>query len=121
MKSRITRRYIMRLPLHFRLLGSEPVQEQTGETVNICSEGIYFATDQPIPPGSFVQVRLEMPQNIVGEEPQGEWCFTGRVVHVQAGRMSRQRSGVGVHFLYYEVSHPKAKPRAVFFERRKRA
>lgn len=35
-----------------------------------------------------------------------EWCFTGRVAHVELLGPKGSKLGVGVQFLYYEVPRP---------------
>lgn len=69
--------------------------------MNISRRGVYFVTDLDVSIGLPVQVRLTMPEEVVGNQA-GVWCYTGRVVHVE--RLgSNGTSGVGVQFLYYEV------------------
>lgn len=102
---RSTRRFLLRIPLRFRPLHPASVPEQTAESMNLSIRGVYFATDFPVKLGAQVQVVLKMPAEIVGEQ-RGEWCFTGRVAHVEKNRMASQKSGVGVQFLYYEVPRP---------------
>ncbi len=73
--------------------------------MNICSHGVYFATDQRLPKGGMIQVHLKMPRELVGEGVK-EWCFTGRVAHVESLGVTNDKLGVGVHFLYYEAPRP---------------
>jgi len=75
--------------------------------MNICHHGVYFAMDQSVPKGVMIQVHLKMPREVVGDDV-AEWCFTGRVAHVEPLAAASYKSGVGVQFLYYEV------PRASF-------
>jgi Tfp pilus assembly protein PilZ len=43
-----------------------------------------------------------MPRVVVGDGVT-EWCFTGRVAHVEPLGAANDKSGVGVQFVYYEV------------------
>lgn len=98
---RLARRFIMRVPLRFRLLKDPSTPERAADSMNISRRGVYFATDLNVSIGLPVQVRLTMPEEVVGSQA-GEWCYTGRIVH--ADRLgSNGTSGVGVQFLYYEV------------------
>jgi len=80
--------------------------------MNICSHGVYFATEQKLPKGVLIQVHLKMPSGSGGRRGgrrgNGVWCFTGRVAHVESLGPTNNKLGVGVHFLYYEVPRPSA-------------
>jgi len=70
--------------------------------MNICSHGVYFATEQKLPKGVLIQVHLKMPREVVGDvvgDEATEWCFTGRVAHVESLGPTNNKLGVGVHFL----------------------
>jgi hypothetical protein len=99
---RTARRLIMKVPLKFRPLEAPPDSEQEAASMNICNHGVYFATDQKVPEGGMIQVHLKMPREVVGDDV-AEWCFTGRVAHVEPLGIASDKSGVGVQFLYYEV------------------
>jgi Tfp pilus assembly protein PilZ len=99
---RCARRLIMKVPLKFRPAEEPDDPQQDAASMNICNHGIYFATDQRLPPGVMIQVLLKMPREVVGDDVV-EWCFTGRVAHVEPLGVSNDKSGVGVQFLYYEV------------------
>ena len=99
---RTARRLIMKVPLKFRPLQEPDDSEQHAASMNICNHGVYFATDQRLPQGVLIQVHLKMPREVVGDDV-AEWCFTGRVAHVEPLGVSNDKSGVGVQFLYYEV------------------
>ena len=109
---RTNRRLIMKVPLKFHAVqenGNSGDSEQSANAMNICSHGVYFATDQKLPKGALIQVHLKMPREVVGEvvgDHVAEWCFTGRVAHVESLRATSDKLGVGVHFLYYEVPRP---------------
>jgi hypothetical protein len=99
---RSARRLIMKVPLKFRPMQAPDDPERHASSMNICNHGVYFATDQRVPKGVMIQVHLRMPREVVGDDVM-EWCFTGRVAHVEPLGASHDRSGVGVQFLYYEV------------------
>jgi hypothetical protein len=99
---RSARRFIMKVPLKFRPMKAATHPEETGASMNISTHGVFFATDQKVPKGLMLQVHLKMPREVVGDEV-AEWCFTGRVAHVESLGATKDKSGVGVQFLYYEV------------------
>jgi Tfp pilus assembly protein PilZ len=103
---RTARRLIMKVPLKFRPLQGPDNPEWEAASMNICNHGVYFATDQRVPAGVMLQVHLRMPREVIGDDVT-EWCFTGRVAHVEPLGATNDKSGVGVQFLYYEV------PRAI--------
>jgi hypothetical protein len=102
---RTTRRLIMKVPLKFRPVQAPPDAEQEAASMNICNHGVYFATDRRVPEGGMIQVYLKMPREVVGDDV-AEWCFTGRVAHVESLGANNEKLGVGVQFLYYEVPRP---------------
>jgi hypothetical protein len=98
---RQARRMIMRVPMWVR--GKRrPEIEQGVESMNISIRGAYFAADGPFRVGEQIQVRLKMPEEVLPGQ-KTEWCFTGRVAHVDQLAPSG-KSGVGVHFLYYTAA-----------------
>jgi PilZ domain-containing protein len=102
---RSARRLIMRVPLRFRPIQTAADPELEADSMNICNHGVYFATDRKLPEGVMIQVHLKMPREVVGDDVK-EWCFTGRVAHVEQLGANNGKSGVGVQFLYYEVPRP---------------
>jgi hypothetical protein len=102
---RTARRLIMRVPLKFRPLQNGNDAEQSAAAMNISNHGVYFATDRKLPKGGMIEIHLKMPREVVGEDV-AEWCFTGRVAHVESLGLANDKLGVGVHFLYYEVPRP---------------
>lgn len=96
-------RFRITIPLHFQVAKSaEP--ECHAETLDISSRGVLMETDAPPRIGSVVEVRLRMPEMIMGRRAP-EWTITGRVVHVEAGAEPGKYS-VGVQFHYYEAAGP---------------
>ena len=102
LERRIARRLIMKVPLKFHPLQAPDDPEQDAASMNICNHGVYFATDKKVPQGVLIQVHLKMPREVIGDDVT-EWCFTGRVAHVQPLGTANDQLGVGVQFLYYEV------------------
>jgi Tfp pilus assembly protein PilZ len=99
---RFVRRMIMKVPLKFRPMQAPVDSEREAASMNICNHGVYFVTDQRVQEGVMIQVHLKMPRQVIGVDVT-EWCFTGRVAHVQPLRAANDKLGVGVQFLYYEV------------------
>ena len=99
---RSARRMIMKVPLKFRPLEASTDSEREAASMNICNHGVYFVTDQRVQEGVMIQVHLKMPREVIGDGVT-EWCFTGRVAHVQPLGAANDKLGVGVQFLYYEV------------------
>jgi Tfp pilus assembly protein PilZ len=99
---RTSRRLIMKVPLRFRPMEATSVPEENAASMNISTHGVFFATEQKVSKGLMLQLHLKMPKEIVGDEVD-EWSFTCRVAHVEPLGTSNEMSGVGVHFLYYEV------------------
>ena len=91
----------MRVPMLIRALGN-PTEEELVESMNISLRGAYFPTSLPLEVGSYVELRLKMPEEIVPGQTH-EWTFTARVTHrEQLGRFGK-KFGVGVYFLYYSA------------------
>jgi hypothetical protein len=57
--------------------------------------------------GQEVQVVFAMPERLTGK-PAMRSRYTSRVVQLHVEGFPRGKSGVGVHFLYYEVERPEA-------------
>ena len=102
---RSARRLIMKVPLKFRPIEAPGEPECEAASMNISNHGVYFATEQRVPKGVMIQVHLKMPREVVGDDVT-EWCFTGRVAHVEPLGATSDKLGVGVQFLYYEVPRP---------------
>jgi len=100
---RIAPRFRIAIPLHFHLdKSSEP--ECAAETLDVSSRGVCMETDAPPGIGAILEVRLRMPEMIMGWRVP-EWRITGHVVHVEiSGEPGKY--GVGVQFHYYETMAP---------------
>lgn len=94
----------MAIPLRFRCLKAPSIPEHDAASLNISNRGVYFTTDASVSEGLLIQVLLKMPGEVAGGEAK-EWRFTGRVAHVEPLGCSKDASGVGVQFLYYETPH----------------
>ena len=100
---RQTKRLIMRVPMWVRGIKELPQREQGVESLNISIHGSYFAAEGKFQVGEKVEVRLKVPEVVVSGQTT-EWCFTGRVAHVD--RLGTNgKIGVGVHFLYYSAGN----------------
>lgn len=96
---RHSKRLIMRVPMWVCCVDHALPLEQQVESLNISIRGTYFPAEGKFKVGEKVEVRLWMPEMIASGQST-EWCFTGRVTHVE--RLGANgKCGVGVHFLYY--------------------
>ncbi len=91
----------MRVPMRIRSLQRTPEQEHAVESMNISIRGVYFATDAIFEQKEEVEIRLRMPEQLMAGQ-MTDWCFTGRVAHVEKLGKNGKR-GVGVQFLYYSA------------------
>jgi len=104
---RMAPRFILKVPLLISPSNTSAAWEYKTESMNISTCGTCFVTDLPVSVGQEVQLVLAMPEILTGK-PAMQSRYTGRVVHVQVQGFPRGKSGVGVHFLYYEVESPEA-------------
>jgi DUF1680 family protein len=100
---RQTKRLIMRVPMWVRGVTDLSQREQGVESLNISLLGTYFAADSKFQVGDKIEVRLNMPEVVVAGQ-KTQWCFTGRVTHVDS-LGPNGKTGVGVHFLYYSAGN----------------
>jgi DUF1680 family protein len=101
LERRQSKRLIMRVPMWVRGVTQQPQHEQGVQSLNISLLGTYFAADSKFHVGDKIEVRLKMPE-VVFAGQKTQWCFTGRVAHVD--RLGPNgKTGVGVHFLYYSA------------------
>jgi hypothetical protein len=99
---RSARRLIMKVPLRFRPMQAPADVEQTAASMKYLPPGRLFLHGSASAQGVMIQVHLKMPREVVGDDVR-EWCFTGRVAHVELLGTANDKLGVGVQFLYYEV------------------
>lgn len=95
------KRLILRVPMRVRSTKQAQQAEQGVESMNISIRGTYFAAEGLFQVGDKVEVCLKMPELVVPGQTT-EWCFTGRVTHVDK-LGANGKSGVGVHFLCYSA------------------
>jgi hypothetical protein len=96
-------RFRIAIPLRFQVAkSSEP--EYAAETLDVSSCGMCMETDAPPRVGAILQVRLRLPEMIIGWRVP-EWSITGRVVHVKLSA-EPAKYDVGVEFHYYEAAAP---------------
>ena len=104
---RFARRHDLTIPLKHRMWKSN-LLEEPGESLNISENGVYFATNSVLEQGDTVEVRFQMPEEVV-PEPSGEWVCTGQVVRVDRMGGVSGLLGVGVRFDCYEVTKPQGR------------
>jgi PilZ domain len=109
LERRCAPRFIMRIPISIRVPGAEAGAEIVTETMNISRCGIYFSTDQILRKNATVQILMKLPREVTLGYSK-KCLVTGRVAHVQPYGSMPGRSGVGVHFLYYEIAESPAAP-----------
>ena len=100
---RLTPRHKFSLPVKYRACKSE-LPERAAESLDISEGGISFTTHSPPEEGETIEVRFEMPEEVV-DEPTAEWRCTGQVLKVEAfGTHPIFR--IRVRFDCYEVRRP---------------
>jgi hypothetical protein len=101
---RLAERFGLKIPLRVRI-AKAAAPEHLGESLNVSTRGIYFATDLPLRKGTPVHLAFVMPEE-VAHRPASEWHCTGHVVHVQPSSSPQGANCVGVGFDCYEVLLP---------------
>jgi PilZ domain len=96
-------RFRISVPMHFQVAKSAD-PECHAESLDISSRGVLMETDAPPRIGSILEVRLRMPEMIMGWRVP-EWTITGHVVHVEEASEPGKYS-VGIQFHYYETGGP---------------
>lgn len=112
---RLAERFGLKIPLRVRIARSA-AQEHVGESLNISTRGIYFASDLPLTKGTPVVLAFDMPEEIT-RKPTSQWRCIGHVVHVQMNSSLQGVICAGVGFDCYEIlpaAHPSASQ--VFFK-----
>lgn len=103
---RFAHRHNLAIRMRFQVLHSN-LPEQRVESLNISTDGVYFASPLEIKEGAAVQLHMKMPQEITGK-PSSEWRCTGHVVRVRPICSPRGPLGVVVRFDCYEILAAKA-------------
>ena len=98
---RLSPRYEINIPIKFRAWKSD-LPECVGEALNISEGGVCFRTHALVAEGQTVQVRFDMPEEVV-DEPTAEWLCTGQVLKVEpVGRLPIFH--VRIRFDCYEIA-----------------
>jgi hypothetical protein len=87
------------IPLRFRSTRKGST-EWVCQTKNVSMHGAYFSADIAPDVGELLQVLIEIPEE-VSWKPTAQYCFTARVVHIEADRPVVGKIGVGVNFYSY--------------------
>lgn len=95
-------RHRLRIPLRLRIWESS-TPERRGESIDISASGAFMEIDWPLQVGTFVDLRLELPEEIIGQ-PTTEWHCKGRVVRVSAYKSTNSLTRVGVCFDWIDAS-----------------
>lgn len=98
-------RHSLKIPLRLRPWGSSN-PDRKGESVDISERGALLQTDLPLRPGSMIDLRLEIPEEITGQATT-EWRCKGRVVRITRVPSLNGLNGVvrvGVHFDSLDVT-----------------
>jgi len=99
---RLSCRHSLRIPLRLRVWGSSG-PNRDAKSVDISEEGALVETDLPVRVGAFLDLRIELPEEITGQ-PTTEWRFKSRVVHLALASSAGRPPKVGVHFDRLHVS-----------------
>ena len=89
-------RHSLRIPLRLRVWGSSG-PSRDARSVDISEEGALVETDLPVGVGAFLDLRIELPEEITGQ-PTTEWRFESRVVHLALAPSPGRPPKVRVHF-----------------------
>src|ERR1700746_1715701 len=73
-------RHSLRIPLRLRVWGSAG-PSRDARSVDISEEGALVETDLPVRVGAFLDLLIELPEEITGQ-PTTEWRFKSRVVRL---------------------------------------
>jgi hypothetical protein len=92
----------VRIPLRFKLLGNQSVDEQIAESENLSQRGVFMWTAYPLRIGAQLELRLKMPHEISGL-PVSEVHCTARVIRIQEGD-SGGLVGVGLRIERYHAT-----------------
>jgi len=74
-----------------------------GKSVDISEDGALIETDLPLRVGSLLDLRIELPGEITGQQTT-EWRCKGRVVRIVHPASVAHPVRVGVHFDWLSIS-----------------
>jgi PilZ domain-containing protein len=97
-------RHFLRVPIRIHLWKSQ-IPEQESVSQNLSLGGALFPAELAVQIGTVLELRLEMPEEISGENA-AEWHCSGHVVRIDKPDSSRGRKGIAVQFDCYEVERP---------------
>jgi len=101
---RRARRYMMQVPLAFRLPDLPNTSRCCGEILNISATGVCFSTHTPASRGTRLKVFLKLPKDVMGS-PSPEWEWIGKVVYLRT--LDHKAYEMGVEFLAYDLAPPR--------------
>jgi len=101
---RLAERLDLKILLRVRIAKATAL-DHTAESLNISTQGIYFATDLPLCEGTLVHLVFEMPEEVT-HNPASEWRCKGQVVHVEPNSSPQSPTCAGVRFDCYEFLIP---------------
>lgn len=108
---RFTHRHNIIVKLKHRFWKSR-LPEQLAEALNISERGLFFVTDSIYVDGEPIELRFEMPEEVVSE-PATEWLCTGHVVRTQ--EMPGRKLGVAIQFDCYDVARPSSRAKPYYY------
>ena len=109
---RRSERHAIHVPVKYRSWKSA-APENLGVSLDISEGGIHFATSTPVQEGETLEVRFEMPEQIV-DEPSAEWKCTGEAIRVE--RIDDGKFGVHVRFDCYEIARPEGTTTNIYMD-----
>ncbi|PYT71454.1 MAG: hypothetical protein DMG39_13080 [Acidobacteria bacterium] len=95
-------RHNLRMPLGLQLWGGVG-PNGNGKSVDISEDGALIETDLPLRVGSLLDLRIELPGEITGQQTT-EWRCKGRVVRIVHPASVAHPVRVGVHFDWLSIS-----------------
>lgn len=104
LERRATPRHQIAVPVKFRPWKSA-LPEHAAESIDVSEGGICFTTPAPLAEGETLELRFDMPEEVV-DEPVTEWRCTGQIVKVHPVAGAHFCFPVRVRFDCYEVARP---------------
>ena len=94
-------RHNVRTPLRFRSTGvAADKSDHFTEVLNISRGGFYFASSAPLQVGMPIEVSLQMPKEVTGNQSEELYCMA-RVVHVRNEAYGDGRIGFGAEIVKF--------------------
>ena len=95
-------RHSLKIPLLLQLWGTSG-PSRIGESLDLSEDGALLQTDLSLAIGSFLDLRIKLPEEITGQQTT-EWRCKGRVVRMVPPSLGGYPARVGVHFDWLSVS-----------------